>query len=114
MLNKGWTNMGGSKRFNGAGSYRPWGQVRRRNFMARLKYTLMMTLLGLVSIAFISIMAVFAASVLLIGAGICLLAAFTTFVLRRVPVKVRSKSEPAPKANGVFTARKVGNTWITY
>lgn len=82
--------------------------------MARLKYTLMMTFLGLISIAAISLFTIFAASVLLIGAGLCLLAAFTTFVLRRVPVKVNAKSGPAPKANGVFNARKVGNTWITY
>jgi threonine/homoserine/homoserine lactone efflux protein len=97
--------------------YRPWGQVRRRNLFARMRHLLFMTFLGLASMALISLIAVFAASVVVIGmigcAGIALLTyLFKGFV--RAPAKTRAEGDAKAQAKGVFTARKVGNTWVSY
>jgi hypothetical protein len=117
MLNLGW-NIRMKDEGNGYHrQYRPWGQVRRRNLFARMRHILLMTLLGLGSMALISLIAVFAASVVFIGAVAFATVALMTYLLKgfvRAPAKARAEGDAKTQAKGVFTARKVGNTWVSY
>jgi hypothetical protein len=117
MLNLGWNI---KMKDEGTGynrQYRPWGQVRRRNLFARMRHILLMTVLGLASMALISLIAVFAASVVVIGFVVCAAIAVMTYLLKgfvRAPAKARMEGDAKTQAKGVFTARKVGNTWVSY
>jgi len=89
-------------------TYRPWGALKTRNFLARLQHTLLMAVLGMVSLLALALMAVFAASVAVIGfIGFMLMSLASVF--SRKPAEVKIKAE-----DGVIQARKVGDTWITY
>lgn len=93
-------------------AYQSWGQVRRKNLIARLVHGAVMTLVGLAALAGLALTVVFAASVAVLGvAGVALMGLMA--LLRRTPVRVFVKAEK-PKADGVFEARKSGSTWIVY
>lgn len=91
-------------------SYRPWGQVRRKNLIARVLYGMLMTVLGLGIIAAIVLLAIFAGAVLLAAAGAFAVMALVAAV-RRKPVRIFVRSED-PK--GVLKARRDGSTWTVY
>jgi uncharacterized membrane protein len=97
-------------------SYRPWGQVRRRNLTSRILYVASMSLLGLGILAGLALLFVFAASVAVIGVvagGLLTLAAF----LVRTPARifVRSHRDSAQdRGKGVYEAHKRGSSWRVY
>ncbi len=91
-------------------NYRPWGQVRRKNLIARVLYGMLMTVLGLAIIAALVILALFAGAVLIAGVAACAVMALAAAV-RRKPVRIFVRSED-PK--GVLQARKDGSTWTVY
>lgn len=82
--------------------------------MAKLKDMILMTLLGLVSLAGIVLAVIFAgilAAVVAIGVALMALTAFVT----RKPLRVSVRSEkPQPAKDGVLEARKNGSTWEVY
>ncbi len=89
-----------------------WGQIRRKNLIARVMHGAVMALVGLAALAGLALAVVFAASVAVLGvAGVAMMGLMT--LIRRAPVRVFVKAEK-PKANGVFEARKSGSTWIVY
>ncbi len=91
-------------------NYRPWGQVRRRNLIARVLYGMVMTVIGLGIIAALVLAAVFASALLAVAAAaFAVMAAFAA--LRRKPVRIFVRAED-PK--GVMEARKDGSTWTVY
>ena len=97
-------------------TYRPWGQVRRKNFMSRAVYVLSMSLLGLALIAGLALLVVFAASVAMVGVATVALIGLAAFVVR-TPAKIfvraqRDKMQSGGK--GVYEARKKGSTWSVY
>ncbi len=95
-----------------SGSYRPWGQVRRKSFIARLMYTAMMTVLGLAVLAAAVLLIVFAASVaVVVGLGLGLLALTAMVTRKTANIHVRTEK---PDAKGLFVARKSGSTWTVY
>ena len=99
-----------------AGSYKPWGSVRRRNLIARVLHTAAMTVLGLAVIAGLILLVVFAASLAVIGVAALSLMALAALVMRKpVRIFVRSERPQMPtKADGLFEAHKKGSTWIVY
>jgi hypothetical protein len=92
-------------------TYRPWGQVRRKNLISRILYGMVMTVIGLAVLAGIALLVVFAGMVVVGGvvafAVMALLAALT-----RRPSKVFVRTQPRP--DGVLGARKKGSTWTVY
>ena len=91
-------------------SYRPWGQVRRRNLISRVLYGMVMTVIGLGVIAALVLLAIFASAVVAVSAAAFAVMAVVAAV-RRKPVRIFVRSED-PK--GVFKARKQGSTWTVY
>jgi len=93
-----------------ARSYKPWGEVRRKNLIARVVYALAMTVAGLAALAGLALLFVFAASVAVVGAlvvgGMALMALIT-----RKPAKVNIKADDG---KGIYEARKQGTTWTVY
>lgn len=88
-------------------TYRPWGQVRRKNLISRILYGMVMTLVGLAVLAGVALLVVFAASVVVASVIAFALMAGMAAVTRR-PAKVRVRSD------GVIVARKKGSTWTVY
>ena len=97
-------------------SYRPWGQVRRRNLTARILYVVSMSLLGLGILAGLALLFVFAASVAVIGVvagGLLALAAF----LFRTPARIFIRSQRdnvRDNGKGIYRAHKHGSSWRVY
>ncbi len=97
-------------------TYRPWGQVRRKNLVSRVVYVLSMSMLGLGLLAGLALLFVFAASVAVVGVASIALITLATFVVR-TPAKIfvraqRDKVQSGGK--GVYEARKKGSTWSVY
>jgi len=82
--------------------------------MAKLKDMIMMTLIGLVSLAGVVLAVIFAgilAALAAIGVGLMALTAFIT----RKPIRVSVRAEKdQPRKDGVLEARKNGSTWEVY
>lgn len=86
--------------------------------MARLKHIMMMTLVGLISLAGVVLAVIFAgilAALAAIGVGLMALTAFFT----RKPIRVtvnheKAGREKAKRDDGVLEARKNGSTWEVY
>ena len=88
-------------------TYRPWGQVRRQNLMARLVYGMVMTVVGLAILAATIVLFLFAASV--VAASIVAFALMAVMaVFTRKPAKI------AVRSDNVIDARKKGSTWTVY
>jgi len=93
-------------------SYRPWGQVRRRNLMARILYVVSMSLLGLGILAGLALLFVFAASLAVIGVVAGGLLALAGCVFRKpAHISVHAKRDDG---KGVYEARKHGSSWRVY
>ncbi|WP_443749581.1 hypothetical protein [Asticcacaulis solisilvae] len=97
-------------------SYRPWGQVRRRNLTSRILYVASMSLLGLGILAGLALLFVFAASVAVVGviAGGLLALASCLF---RTPARIFVRSQRDNRRDngkGVYEARKQGSGWRVY
>ncbi|MFT4091958.1 MAG: hypothetical protein QM645_14610 [Asticcacaulis sp.] len=81
--------------------------------MARLKHIVMMSVLGLLSLAGVAIAVIFAGIVAIIAAvGVGLMA--LTALITRKPVKVSIRRPQSKKDDGVLEARKNGSTWEVY
>lgn len=91
-------------------AYKPWGEVRRKNLIARLVTGMVTTLAGLAVVAGLALVALFAASVAMVGAAVIGVMGLTAFVTRK-PAKVRIHAEDG---KGVYEARKTGSTWTVY
>lgn len=96
-------------------SYKAWGEVRRKNMIARIMSGMVMTLMGLAVLAGLAIIALFAASVAVIGA-VAIGAIGLTALFTRKPAEVRI---PAEDGKGIYEARqtsssKTGSTWTVY
>lgn len=81
--------------------------------MARLKHIIMMTLVGLISLAGVVLAVIFAgilAALAAIGVGLMALTAFFT----RKPIRVTVNREKPKRDDGVLEARKNGSTWEVY
>ncbi len=91
-------------------SYRPWGQVRRTNLIARVLYSALMTMLGLGVIAALVVLAIFAGALALAGAAAFAVMALVA-VVRRKPARIFIRSEDA---KGMLEAKKSGSTWTVY
>lgn len=81
--------------------------------MSRLTHIAFMTLLGLGALGAVAIMLVFA-SALAVLAVMGLGAATLVALFTRKPIRVSVRAKPEPAANGVFEAKKEGNTWVAY
>ncbi len=93
-------------------SYRPWGQVRRRNLTSRILYVASMSVLGLGILAGLALLFVFAASVAVVGVvagGLLALAAF----LVRTPARIFVRAQ-RDNGKGLYEARKRGSSWRVY
>jgi len=91
-------------------SYRPWGQVKRKNLISRIVYAMIMTAVGLAVLAGLALLFIFAASVAVaavVAFGLMGLAALFT----RKPSQVRVRSDDG---KGVYEARQRGSTWTVY
>ena len=86
------------------------GEVRRKNLIARVVTSVAMTLLGLAVVAGLAVLAIFAASVAVVGAAVIGVMGLTAFLTRR-QAKVRIHAEDG---KGVYEARKTGSTWTVY
>ena len=96
--------------FTFANAYKPWGQMRRKNLIARVAYGVAMTVAGLALLAGIALLVVFAASVVVVSAAVVGLMALMALVTRK-PAKVTIKSDDG---KGLYEARKQGSTWTVY
>ncbi len=97
-------------------TYRPWGQVRRKNFVSRAVYVLSMSLLGLALLAGLTLLVVFAASVAMVGVATIALITLAAFVVR-TPAKIfvrAQRDKTSVMGKGVYEARKKGSTWSVY
>ncbi len=93
-------------------SYRPWGQVRRRNLTSRILYVVSMSILGLGILAGLALLFVFAASVAIIGVVAGGLLALASCLFRKpAPVSISAKRDDG---KGVYKAHKHGSTWRVY
>lgn len=93
-----------------SGAYKPWGQLRRKNLIARIIYGMGMAVAGLAVLGVFVLLAVFAASVAVVGSiVIALMGAMA--LIRRKPSKVRVHADDG---KGVYEARKDGSTWTVY
>ena len=93
-------------------SYRPWGQVRRRNLVSRIFYVASMSLLGLGILAGLALLFVFAASVAVIGVVAGGLLALASCLFRK-PAHI-SISAKRDDGKGIYKAKKHGSTWRVY
>jgi hypothetical protein len=93
-----------------ARSYKPWGEVRRKNLIARVVTGVAMTLAGLAVVAGLAVLALFAASVAVVGAAVVGVMGLMALVTRK-PSKVRIHADDG---KGVYEARKDGSTWTVY
>ena len=93
-------------------SYRPWGQVRRRNLTSRILYVASMTLLGLGILAGLALLFVFAASVAVVGVIAGGLLGLASCLFRK-PAHI-SVSAKRDDGKGVYEARKHGSSWRVY
>ncbi|ESQ86214.1 hypothetical protein AEAC466_03190 [Asticcacaulis sp. AC466] len=91
-------------------SYQPWGQVRRKNLIARVVTGLAMVLAGVAVMAALALLVVFAASVAVVGALVVGGMALMAFLTRK-PAKVHLRTDDG---KGVYEARKHGSTWTVY
>ncbi|MGZ3306144.1 MAG: hypothetical protein ACXU8U_09825 [Asticcacaulis sp.] len=94
-------------------TYRPWGQVRRQNLIARIVHGMMMTALGLGVMAALVLLFIFAASVAVVGVVALGLIAAAAF-LRRTPAKIFVRETEAKAGKGLYEARRKGSTWVVY
>ncbi|UDF03002.1 hypothetical protein [Asticcacaulis sp. AND118] len=81
--------------------------------MARLKHIIMMTLVGLISLAGVVLAVIFAgilAALAAIGVGLMALTALFT----RKPIRVTVNRAKPKREDGVLEARKNGSTWEVY
>lgn len=93
-------------------SYRPWGQVRRRNLVSRILFVVSMSLLGLGILAGLALLFVFAASVAVIGVVAGGLLALASCLFRKpAHISVHAKRDDG---KGVYQAKKRGSTWRVY
>ena len=81
--------------------YKPWGDVRRKNLIARIFTNVMMTLAGLAVVAGLAVLALFAASVAVVGAVVIGVMGLTAFLTRR-HAKISIKADDG---KGVYEAR---------
>ncbi len=89
-------------------SYRPWGQVRRKNMIARVLYAMLMTVAGLGILAGLVLLAIFASAALVVAvAAFAVMGAVAT--LRRKPARVFVRTD-----DKIMEARKSGTTWTVY
>jgi hypothetical protein len=96
-------------------SYRPWGQVRRRNMVSRVLHIISMTALGLALLAGLAFLVVFAASLAVVGSVAVALMALAAFVTRKpVRIFVRGGEKTKDDGKGLYEARKTGSTWSVY
>lgn len=93
-----------------ARSYKPWGEVRRKNLIARVVSGVMMTVAGLAVVAGLALLALFAASVAVVGAAVIGGMALMALITRK-PAKVNIKADDG---KGIYEARKTGSTWTVY
>ncbi|ESQ76040.1 hypothetical protein [Asticcacaulis sp. AC402] len=93
-------------------TYRPWGQVRRKNLISRILYAMAMTLVGLAVLAGLAVLLVMAGMVVVVGVvAFALMAVAALFTRKPSKVFVRTQQ---PRADGVIEARKKGSTWTVY
>ncbi len=93
-----------------ARSYKPWGEVRRKNLIARVVTGVAMAIAGLTVLAGLALLVVFAASVAVVGAAVIGTMGLMTLVTRK-PARVRIHADDG---KGVYEARKDGSTWTVY
>lgn len=80
--------------------------------MARLKHIVLMTGLGLLSLAAVAVTVIFAGIVAIVAAAGAVLVALTALITRK-PVRVSVRKTDSAKS-GVLEARKNGSTWEVY
>lgn len=93
-----------------SGAYKPWGQLRRKNLIARIVYAMGMAVAGLAVLGVVALLVVFAASVAVVGAVVIGLMGLMALI-RRKPAKLRVHADDG---KGVYEARKDGSTWTVY
>jgi hypothetical protein len=93
-----------------ARNYQPWGEVRRKNLIARVVTGVAMAVAGLAVLAGLALLVVFAASVAVVGAAVIGMMGLMALLTRK-PAKVRIHAEDG---KGVYEARKQGSTWTVY
>lgn len=93
-----------------ARSYKPWGEIRRKNLIARIVTGVAMTLAGLAVVAGLAVLALFAASVAVVGAAVVGVMGVMALITRK-SAKVRIHADDG---KGVYEARKEGSTWTVY
>lgn len=104
---------GFSTRASSANGYRPWGEVRRKQWLARVRQVVALGLLGLAILGVLSVAALFAASLALVGLVIAALIAIVS-QLARVLARVEVRTEADRDGHAVIVARKRGNSWVPY
>lgn len=98
-----------------SGSYRPWGHVRRRNTMARVIHTVLMSVLGLAVLAGLVLLAVFASAIAVVAIAALSLAGVCAALMRRpAQVHVSTQDQNQKMGKGIYVARKSGSTWTVY
>ena len=93
-----------------ARSYKPWGEIRRKNLIARVVTGVAMTVAGLAVAAGVALLMLFAASVAVVGAAVVGIMGLMALITRK-PAKVRIHADDG---KGVYEARKDGSTWTVY
>jgi len=93
-----------------ARSYKPWGEIRRKNLIARVVTGVAMTVAGLAVAAGVALLMLFAASVAVVGAAVVGVMGLMALITRK-PAKVRIHADDG---KGVYEARKDGSTWTVY
>lgn len=93
-----------------ARSYKPWGEIRRKNLIARVVTGVAMTVAGLAIAAGVALLMLFAASVAVVGAAVVGFMGLMALITRK-PAKVRIHADDG---KGIYEARKDGSTWTVY
>ena len=93
-----------------ARGYKPWGEIRRKNLIARVVTGVAMTLAGLAVAAGVVLLMLFAASVAVVGAAVVGVMGLMALITRK-PAKVRIHADDG---KGIYEARKDGSTWTVY
>ena len=93
-----------------ARSYKPWGEIRRKNLIARVVTGVAMTVAGLAVAAGVALLMLFAASVAVVGAAVVGVMGLMALITRK-PAKVRIHADDG---KGIYEARKDGSTWTVY
>ena len=101
-----------SERTSSQRAYRPWGQIRRRKLLSKVRHFSVMMALGIAVLALLALAVVFAASFLLVAIVVtCGLALFSYIIRSLAPVQVQtSRDQDGP----VILTRKQGKTWVPY